>query len=121
VLTQAAPGGAVRCVACGQAPALVEAVRVFAAGGYTLATTAGGGGLTYKDAGVDIDEGERLVDLIKPIVKETLRPVCAVLYRCTPPSQGAVPAVQPGQGKVWVEGGGLKRGRWLVRAARAAA
>jgi phosphoribosylaminoimidazole synthetase len=31
-------------------------------------------GLTYKDAGVDIDEGERLVELIKPAAKSTARP-----------------------------------------------
>jgi phosphoribosylaminoimidazole synthetase len=31
-------------------------------------------GLTYKDAGVDIDEGERLIDLIKPAAKSTSRP-----------------------------------------------
>ncbi|MBL8543173.1 MAG: phosphoribosylformylglycinamidine cyclo-ligase [Hyphomonadaceae bacterium] len=31
-------------------------------------------GLTYRDAGVDIDEGERLVDLIKPAAKSTARP-----------------------------------------------
>ncbi len=30
--------------------------------------------LTYSDAGVDIDEGERLVDLIKPAAKSTARP-----------------------------------------------
>ncbi|GAM99671.1 phosphoribosylformylglycinamidine cyclo-ligase [alpha proteobacterium U9-1i] len=30
--------------------------------------------LTYRDAGVDIDEGERLVDLIKPEAKSTARP-----------------------------------------------
>jgi phosphoribosylformylglycinamidine cyclo-ligase len=29
---------------------------------------------TYRDAGVDIDEGNRLVDLIKPLVKATFRP-----------------------------------------------
>ncbi|KAJ2625198.1 hypothetical protein GGF44_005200, partial [Coemansia sp. RSA 1694] len=31
------------------------------------------GGLTYADAGVDIDAGNRLVDLIKPIVRATRR------------------------------------------------
>jgi phosphoribosylformylglycinamidine cyclo-ligase len=31
-------------------------------------------GLTYRDSGVDIDEGERLVDLIKPAAKSTARP-----------------------------------------------
>src|SRR5512145_1976417 len=30
--------------------------------------------LTYKDAGVDIDEGDRLVELIKPFARPTLRP-----------------------------------------------
>src|SRR6266540_4130379 len=30
--------------------------------------------LTYRDAGVDIDEGDRLVDLIKPLARPTLRP-----------------------------------------------
>jgi phosphoribosylformylglycinamidine cyclo-ligase len=30
--------------------------------------------ITYKDAGVDIDEGERLVDLIRPMAKRTFRP-----------------------------------------------
>src|SRR5215468_7606502 len=30
--------------------------------------------LTYKESGVDIDEGERLVELIKPAAKATARP-----------------------------------------------
>ena len=31
-------------------------------------------GLTYRDAGVDIDEGEALVERIKPHARRTLRP-----------------------------------------------
>ena len=31
-------------------------------------------GLTYADAGVDIDAGELLVDAIKPLAKSTARP-----------------------------------------------
>ncbi len=30
--------------------------------------------LTYRDAGVDMDEGDRLVELIKPLARPTLRP-----------------------------------------------
>jgi phosphoribosylaminoimidazole synthetase len=37
-------------------------------------TVSGTNGLTYRDAGVDIDEGERLVELIKPAAKSTARP-----------------------------------------------
>jgi phosphoribosylformylglycinamidine cyclo-ligase len=39
-----------------------------------LTQSTGTDGLTYRDAGVDIDEGERLVDLIKPAAKSTARP-----------------------------------------------
>lgn len=39
-----------------------------------VTNTPGTNGLTYRDAGVDIDEGERLVDLIKPAAKSTARP-----------------------------------------------
>jgi phosphoribosylformylglycinamidine cyclo-ligase len=39
-----------------------------------LTKPSGTNGLTYRDAGVDIDEGERLVDLIKPAAKSTARP-----------------------------------------------
>jgi phosphoribosylformylglycinamidine cyclo-ligase len=35
---------------------------------------AGGAGLTYRDAGVDIDAGEALVERIKPMVARTFRP-----------------------------------------------
>ena len=31
-------------------------------------------GITYRDSGVDIDEGDRLVEMIKPLAKRTLRP-----------------------------------------------
>ncbi|UJP04281.1 MAG: phosphoribosylformylglycinamidine cyclo-ligase, partial [Nitrosomonas sp.] len=30
--------------------------------------------LSYRDAGVDIDAGDRLVENIKPLAKRTLRP-----------------------------------------------
>src|ERR1700691_3788290 len=33
-----------------------------------------GSGLTYRDAGVDIDAGDELVERIKPVVKRTHRP-----------------------------------------------
>ncbi|HEX6317366.1 MAG TPA: phosphoribosylformylglycinamidine cyclo-ligase, partial [Burkholderiales bacterium] len=31
-------------------------------------------GLSYRDAGVDIDEGDALVEAIKPFARRTLRP-----------------------------------------------
>ena len=39
--------------------------------------TSGGGNLTYAGAGVDIDAGNRMVDLIKPLVRATARPGAA--------------------------------------------
>ena len=32
-----------------------------------------GGNISYKDSGVDIDKGNRFVDVIKPLVKTTFR------------------------------------------------
>ncbi len=37
-------------------------------------SSSSGKGLSYRDAGVDIDAGNRLVDRIKPIAKRTFRP-----------------------------------------------
>jgi len=39
--------------------------------------TSGGANLTYAGAGVDIDAGNRMVDLIKPLVRATARPGAA--------------------------------------------
>jgi phosphoribosylaminoimidazole synthetase len=47
---------------------------VAASGLYDVTKTPETDRLTYRDAGVDIDEGERLVDLIKPAAKATARP-----------------------------------------------
>ena len=37
-------------------------------------TSANHSGLSYRDAGVDIDAGDRLVENIKPFAKRTMRP-----------------------------------------------
>lgn len=39
-----------------------------------MSSTTGATGLTYRDAGVDIDAGEALVERIKPLVARTFRP-----------------------------------------------
>jgi phosphoribosylformylglycinamidine cyclo-ligase len=41
---------------------------------YRHSTMQKSSGLTYRDAGVDIDAGDALVDRIKPIVRRTMRP-----------------------------------------------
>src|SRR5216110_1480597 len=40
----------------------------------SLSLTVSGTSLSYREAGVDIDAGERLVEAIKPFAKRTLRP-----------------------------------------------
>ncbi|HRA02931.1 MAG TPA: AIR synthase related protein, partial [Thermomonas sp.] len=40
----------------------------------TQSTPPAAAGLTYRDAGVDIDAGNEVVERIKPLVKRTLRP-----------------------------------------------
>jgi len=49
-------------------PAGPAASRILQARGKTLTS------LTYRDAGVDIDAGDALVDRIKPLAKRTMRP-----------------------------------------------
>ncbi|MGY9016371.1 MAG: phosphoribosylformylglycinamidine cyclo-ligase, partial [Rhodospirillales bacterium] len=41
--------------------------------GINKATPSEPSGLSYKEAGVDIDAGEQLVDAIKPLAKSTSR------------------------------------------------
>ncbi|CAM9635769.1 unnamed protein product, partial [Phaeothamnion confervicola] len=70
-----------------EGPAFVSALRKFIAaangvGGPAASTAAkangapSGGGVSYKDAGVDIDAGNALVERIKPACKSTVRPGC---------------------------------------------
>ena len=40
----------------------------------TAHQTPAANGLTYRDAGVDIDAGNEVVERIKPLVKRTMRP-----------------------------------------------
>src|SRR5438067_11047194 len=40
----------------------------------SLSLTVSGTSLSYREAGVDIDAGDRLVEAIKPFAKRTLRP-----------------------------------------------
>jgi phosphoribosylaminoimidazole synthetase len=49
-------------------------INVAPSGPYLVTDLKSQNSLTYKDAGVDIDEGERLIDLIKPAAKATSRP-----------------------------------------------
>jgi phosphoribosylamine--glycine ligase/phosphoribosylglycinamide formyltransferase/phosphoribosylformylglycinamidine cyclo-ligase/phosphoribosylamine--glycine ligase/phosphoribosylformylglycinamidine cyclo-ligase len=71
-----------------EGPTFIRAIEMFRRGDvgpYTgatattkpaTATAAAGGVLTYRDAGVDIDAGEALVDAIKPMCKSTRRAGC---------------------------------------------
>jgi phosphoribosylaminoimidazole synthetase len=49
-----------------EGPAFIEAIEIICRGGV----------VTYADAGVNIDEGNRLVELIKPMCKSTRRSGC---------------------------------------------
>jgi len=41
-------------------------------------------GLTYAQAGVDIDAGNRMVELIKPLVRATARPGATATHPSMP-------------------------------------
>jgi len=49
-------------------------------------------GLTYADSGVDIDAGNRLVDLIKPLVRATASPCSSWT---TSPAASSSPRLRP--------------------------
>jgi len=53
-----------------EGPAYIEAIQKY------ISTTQGGGPITYADAGVSIDAGNNLVEIIKPACKSTRRPGC---------------------------------------------
>ena len=53
----------------------------------------GHNGLTYADAGVDIDAGNLLVEKIKPAAKATTRPAAAAQHRAKNLSQRGIGAV----------------------------
>jgi len=62
----------------GLAPQIVDKIvatyGVKSAGSTENGTSGGGGQLTYAEAGVDIDEGDSLVERIKPLAAATRRP-----------------------------------------------
>ena len=61
-------------VRAGQARSATAALALTRPAWHRLTMTEARNGLTYADAGVDIDAGTRMVDLIKPHVRKTRRP-----------------------------------------------
>ena len=57
-----------------EGPAMIEAIEKFARG--EIGPASASSVLTYRSAGVDIDAGEELVEMIKPFCKRTKRPGC---------------------------------------------
>ena len=70
------PGGRVhdRAAASMNATAKIALSRVREPA-VTTPTPPANPGLTYRDAGVDIDAGNEVVERIKPLVKRTMRPL----------------------------------------------